>query len=50
MNLVESIEKSQIAKSNVPKLQPGDTVQFAPVSYAEFIRLGGDDTPQEALA
>ncbi len=31
-------------------MQPGDTVQFAPVSYAEFIRLGGDDTPQEALA
>ena len=27
MNLVESIEKSQIAKSNVPKLQPGDTVR-----------------------
>ena len=31
-------------------MQPGDTVQFAPVSHAEFIRLGGDDTPQEALA
>ena len=31
-------------------MQPGDRVQFAPVSHAEFIRLGGDDTPQEALA
>ena len=31
-------------------MQPGDTVQFAPVSHAEFIRLGGDDTPQEATA
>ena len=27
MNLVESIEKTQIAKSNVPKMQPGDTVR-----------------------
>ncbi|AUB76159.1 allophanate hydrolase [Pseudomonas sp. Lz4W] len=31
-------------------MQPGDRVQFAAVSRAEFIRLGGDDTPQEALA
>ena len=31
-------------------MQPGDREQFAPVSRAEFIRLGGDDTPQEALA
>ena len=31
-------------------MQPGDTVRFAPVTHAEFIRLGGDDTPQEALA
>ncbi|WP_342653382.1 allophanate hydrolase subunit 1 [Pseudomonas sp. F3-2] len=30
-------------------MQPGDTVRFAPVSHAEFIRLGGDDTPLEAL-
>ncbi len=30
-------------------LQPGDRVRFAPVSHAEFIRLGGDDTPLEAL-
>jgi len=30
-------------------MQPGDTVRFAPVTHAEFIRLGGDDTPQEAL-
>ena len=30
-------------------MQPGDRVQFAPVSRAEFIRLGGDDTPQEVL-
>ena len=27
MNLVESIEKSQTAKANLPKLQPGDTVR-----------------------
>jgi KipI family sensor histidine kinase inhibitor len=31
-------------------LQPGDTVRFEPVDHAEFIRLGGDDTPLEALA
>ena len=31
-------------------MQPGDTVQFEAVSHAEFIRLGGDDTPQEAFA
>ena len=31
-------------------MQPGDTVRFAPVTHAEFIRLGGDATPQEALA
>ena len=31
-------------------MQPGDTVQFEAISHAEFIRLGGDDTPQEALA
>ena len=31
-------------------MQPGDRVQFAPITHAEFITLGGDDTPQEALA
>jgi len=31
-------------------LQPGDTVRFEPVDHAEFIRLGGDDSPLEALA
>jgi 5-oxoprolinase (ATP-hydrolysing) subunit B len=31
-------------------MQPGDTVRFAPVDHAEFIRLGGDDTPLEAQA
>ncbi|MDD1967420.1 5-oxoprolinase subunit PxpB [Pseudomonas putida] len=31
-------------------LQPGDTVRFEPVYRAEFIRLGGDDSPLEALA
>lgn len=30
-------------------LQPGDRVRFVPVDHAEFIRLGGDDTPLEAL-
>lgn len=30
-------------------MQPGDTVLFEAVSHAEFIRLGGDDTPQEAV-
>lgn len=29
-------------------LQPGDTVRFSPVDHAEFIALGGDDTPLEA--
>ncbi|MGC5700142.1 5-oxoprolinase subunit PxpB [Pseudomonas sp. NFXW11] len=28
-------------------MQPGDRVRFAPVEHAEFIRLGGDDTPLE---
>lgn len=31
-------------------MQPGDTVRFAPVSHAEFVNLGGDDTPLEARA
>lgn len=31
-------------------MQPGDTVRFAPVSHAEFVNLGGDDTPLEGLA
>ena len=31
-------------------MQPGDTVRFAPVSHAEFVNLGGDDTPLEAQA
>lgn len=31
-------------------MQPGDTVRFEAVSHAEFIKLGGDDTPLEALA
>ncbi|MHC8315605.1 5-oxoprolinase subunit B family protein [Pseudomonas sp. LB3P31] len=28
-------------------MQPGDTVRFEAVEYAEFINLGGDDTPLE---
>lgn len=31
-------------------LQPGDRVRFVPVSHDEFVRLGGDDTPLEALS
>ncbi|MGA9701870.1 5-oxoprolinase subunit B family protein [Pseudomonas sp.] len=31
-------------------MQPGDTVRFEPVEHAEFIKLGGDDTPLEAQA
>ncbi|MDB5984010.1 MAG: allophanate hydrolase [Pseudomonas sp.] len=31
-------------------LQPGDRVCFAAVEQAEFVRLGGDDTPLEVLA
>ncbi|WP_025858468.1 allophanate hydrolase subunit 1 [Pseudomonas sp. CHM02] len=31
-------------------MQPGDTVRFASVDHAEFITLGGDDTPLEAQA
>jgi KipI family sensor histidine kinase inhibitor len=30
-------------------LQPGDRVRFVPVDRAEFIRLGGDDTPLASL-
>ncbi len=30
-------------------LQPGDRVRFVPVERAEFIRLGGDDSPLETL-
>jgi KipI family sensor histidine kinase inhibitor len=28
-------------------MQPGDSVTFAAVDHAEFVRLGGDDTPLE---
>ncbi|HEX8541107.1 MAG TPA: allophanate hydrolase subunit 1 [Pseudomonas sp.] len=28
-------------------MQPGDRVSFAAVDHAEFVRLGGDDTPLE---
>lgn len=31
-------------------MQPGDTVRFEAVERAEFIKLGGDDTPLEAQA
>ncbi|WMJ01454.1 5-oxoprolinase subunit PxpB [Pseudomonas chlororaphis subsp. aurantiaca] len=31
-------------------MQPGDSVRFAAVDHAEFIRLGGDDTPLEVSA
>ncbi len=31
-------------------MQPGDTVRFKAVSHAEFINLGGDDTPLENMA
>ncbi|MFJ2362953.1 allophanate hydrolase subunit 1 [Pseudomonas sp. NPDC087697] len=31
-------------------MQPGDTVRFAAVSHAEFVNLGGDDTPLEVQA
>lgn len=31
-------------------LQPGDKVRFAAVERAEFVRLGGDDTPLEGKA
>jgi KipI family sensor histidine kinase inhibitor len=31
-------------------MQPGDTVRFAAVDHAEFVALGGDDTPLEAQA
>ncbi|MCO6058067.1 allophanate hydrolase subunit 1 [Pseudomonas sp. MOB-449] len=30
-------------------LQAGDRVRFEPIDHAEFIRLGGDDTPLETL-
>lgn len=28
-------------------MQPGDRVRFVPIDHAEFIRLGGDDSPLE---
>ncbi|AZF62553.1 5-oxoprolinase subunit PxpB [Pseudomonas sp. LBUM920] len=31
-------------------MRPGDTVRFEAVGHAEFINLGGDDTPLEAQA
>ncbi|TFY91090.1 allophanate hydrolase subunit 1 [Pseudomonas kairouanensis] len=31
-------------------MQPGDSVRFEPVEHAQFIKLGGDDTPLEAQA
>lgn len=30
-------------------LQPGDRVRFVPISHDQFLHLGGDDTPLEAL-
>ncbi|MDI1332504.1 allophanate hydrolase subunit 1 [Pseudomonas sp.] len=30
-------------------LQPGDRVRFEPIGRSEFVSLGGDDTPLEAL-
>ena len=38
------------ARDGYSLMQPGDTVRFAPVSHTEFVNLGGDDTPLEALA
>lgn len=29
--------------------QPGDRVRFQPIDHAEFVRLGGDDTPFEVM-
>jgi 5-oxoprolinase (ATP-hydrolysing) subunit B len=31
-------------------LRPGDSVQFSAISHAEFVNLGGDDSPMEALS
>ena len=31
-------------------MQPGDSVRFEAIGRAEFINLGGDDTPLEAQA
>jgi KipI family sensor histidine kinase inhibitor len=31
-------------------LQPGDTVRYQAVDHAEFLKLGGDDTPLEVQA
>ncbi|MBC3374281.1 5-oxoprolinase subunit PxpB [Pseudomonas sp. SWRI92] len=31
-------------------MRPGDTVRFAAIDHAEFIALGGDDSPLEAQA
>lgn len=31
-------------------MQPGDSVRFEAIDHAEFIHLGGDDTPLEAQA
>ena len=30
--------------------QPGDRVRFQPTDHAEFVRLGGDDTPYEVTS
>ena len=30
--------------------QPGDRVRFQPIDHAEFVRLGGDDTPYEVTS
>ncbi|MGE7812155.1 5-oxoprolinase subunit PxpB [Pseudomonas sivasensis] len=38
------------ARDGYSLMQPGDTVRFEAVSRAEFINLGGDDTPLEAQA
>ena len=38
------------ARDGYSLLQPGDSVRYEAVSHAEFIRLGGDDTPLETSA
>ena len=34
--------------ARVRLMQPGDSVRFEAIGRAEFINLGGDDTPLEA--
>jgi 5-oxoprolinase (ATP-hydrolysing) subunit B len=49
-NLIGRTPTQLFDRDGYSLMQPGDTVRFEAVDHAEFIKLGGDDTPLEAQA